>query len=496
MLYLLALLGIFLYLYGGYFVKKWISLCHKKKLAAAIPGDDGAPVFGHLFELGRSSESNPRILLERARAVRDGWNGELLKFWVMHDCVFMPLSGAMLQPILESTEEINKGADYDIFEPWLGRGLLLANGEKWKSRRRMLTPTFHFRMLEGYIKTMNRHAKVLMDVLEDNREKELDIYPYMKRCTLDIICETAMGKDLDSQHRPDQEYVKAIATLTRLTMNASMQPHLWSAFGRWLFGWQKEHDDCVKIAHDFTKEVITERMSLLCPCGDAEANKRSFLDLLIAEKGRENLSLEDIREEVDIFMFAGHDTTSSALGWVMWCFAHHQEIQERAHEEIMGVFGDDVDRDCTREDLANLPYLERCIKESMRLFPPVPFVIRNIREDFQMGPHLLPRDSPLLISPYLVHRNERIYPNPEVYDPDRFLPENSSTRHPYDFVPFSAGPRNCIGQKFAMYQLKIIVSSLLRRFSVSSDRDFNSISKLAEAVLKAGEGINVVVESR
>ncbi|GMR45237.1 hypothetical protein PMAYCL1PPCAC_15432 [Pristionchus mayeri] len=274
-----------------------------------------------------------------------------------------------------------------------------------------------------------------------------------------------------------------------------MQPHLWFGPVRWISAWQKEHDDNVNIAHDFTTKVIEERMELLSR-GEVDENKKAFLDMLILEKERSNLSMEDIREEVDTFMFAGQDTTSAALGWTVWCLANHSNVQQLAYEEIQDIFDNDVDRDCSKEDLARLTYLERCIKESLRLFPPVPFIARELGNDLQMGPYLLPREATLMISPYLVHRNESIYPNPERYDPERFLPENIAARHPYDFIPFSAGPRNCIGQRFAMNQLKISLSLLLRNFRFRSDRDFNSITILAKVVLKPREGINVIMENR
>ncbi|GMT21514.1 hypothetical protein PFISCL1PPCAC_12811 [Pristionchus fissidentatus] len=495
MIYLIALLAVLLFAFGRGAAAKWANFRHRKRLSALIPGDEGLPIFGNIFELGRTPEAGLRSFLERAKAARDDWNGTLVKLWIMHDSVFMPTSGEMLQPLLESSEEINKGEDYNILKSWLGTGLLLAGADKWRSRRKMLTPTFHFSQLDGYVATMNRHAKVLVDVLEDHADHEFDVFPLIKRCTLDTICATAMGKDLDSLHQPEQPYVEAIAKIGALNVKQQMLPHLWSSFGRRLFGWQKENDANVTVAHALTNEVIAERIASRAK-GEADVNKKAFLDRLISEMDKTNLSIEDIREEVDTFMFAGHDTTSSALGWTIWCLANHPEIQQRVYEEITSVFGEDEDIDCTSDEMAQLVYLDRCIKESLRLFPPVPFALRRLDEDLQMGPYLLPRGSTLCISPYLVHRNERIYPNPLVYDPDRFLPENVERRHPYDFVPFSAGPRNCIGQKFAMNQLKIFISWILRRYRIESERAFDERRELTEVILKSGDGINIVLRDR
>ncbi|GMR47407.1 hypothetical protein PMAYCL1PPCAC_17602, partial [Pristionchus mayeri] len=473
-----------------------LSYCrYRKRLSALIPGDEGIPFLGNIFELGRDAESLPRKMLEKAKEVRREGNGEMVKLYIMHQTTFLPFTGELLQPIIESNDEINKGEDYDVLEPWLGRGLILSGGDKWRSRRKMISPSFSVTMLAGYVEIMNSHAKVLLDVLEGQCGKEFDIYPFMKRCTLDVICDAAMGKDLDSLHNPNQPYVKAISTIMRLGIQTFMVPYLWNRAGRYLSGWQKEHDESVKIAHDFTNEVIAERMEQVAR-GEVDVNKKAFLDMLLIEKERSNLSMQDMREEVDTFMFAGHDTTSATLGWTLWCLANHPEEQEKAFEEIKELFGDDIDRDCTKDDTVRMNCLERCIKEALRIFSPVPLTVRHLGEELQLGSYLLPRGSSLIIAPHLVHRNERIYPQPERYDPDRFLPENIAARHPYDFIPFSAGPRNCIGQKFAMYQLKVVVSSILRRFRIRSDRDFNSVTMLAEVVMKSKEGINVTIERR
>ncbi|GMS95443.1 hypothetical protein PENTCL1PPCAC_17618, partial [Pristionchus entomophagus] len=223
-----------------------------------------------------------------------------------------------------SNDEITKGDEYEVLVPWLGRGLLISTGDKWRSRRKMLTPTFHFSMLDEYIATMNRHAKICVDLLEDRVGKKVDMYPVVKMCALDIICETTMGKELDSQRQPNQPYVEAIVNLMRIGTEVGMKFYLWPPIMRYILGVQQEFDRFNIVAQKFTQTVISERTSGLLK-GDVEANKRAFLDLLLEQKEKQNLSDEDIREEVDTFMFEGHDTTSAGLGWAVWCFSCHQE---------------------------------------------------------------------------------------------------------------------------------------------------------------------------
>ncbi|KAF8373240.1 hypothetical protein PRIPAC_79669 [Pristionchus pacificus] len=466
-----------------------------KRLSSVIPGDEGVFFAGHGFEFGMDPQVMPhRAVARMNRTVKES-GVQLMKLWFIHENVYMPTNGETVKYILDSNDEITKGVEYDVLVPWLGTGLLISTGDKWKSRRKMLTPTFHFSMLDGYLAIMNRHAKICTELLEDRAGTKVDMYPVVKMCALDIICETAMGKELDSQRHANQPYVEAIVNLMSLGTKIAMSFHLWTPLMRYLLGIQQSYDRSLIIAHKFSKSVIDERTEAL-KRGEVESNKRAFLDLLLELKEQHSLNDEDIREEVDTFMFEGHDTTSSGMGWIVWCLACNPDIQERAYEEVMKVLGDDPDRDLTREDMGQLIYLERCIKESMRLYPPVPFASRQLQNDLQCGEYLLPQHSNVSVSPFVIHRNESIYPNATQFNPDNFLPERVASRNPYDYIPFSAGPRNCIGQKFAQYEEKIMTALLLRRFRFKSDGPLSSQRFAAEAILRPIDGINVMVIRR
>ena len=130
--------------------------------------------------------------------------------------------------------------------------------------------------------------------------------------------------------------------------------------------------------------------------------------------------------------------------------ALHPEVQDKIYEEIQEVLGADKSKIATMQELNKMNYLERVIKESLRLYPSVAVVSRKLNEDLQLGPYLIPRNCMVTVQIFMLHRDERFFPDPEKFDPDRFLPENLENRHPYCFVPFSAGMRNCIGQKYAV----------------------------------------------
>ena len=150
---------------------------------------------------------------------------------------------------------------------------------------------------------------------------------------------------------------------------------------RWLSGVGHTYEKHLKVVTDFTKTVISEK---LAEAEGERGGKKAFLDMLVELSRDGSLSYEDIREEVDTFMFEGHDTTSASMGWTLWCLAHNPDCQRRIHQELDSVFGD-TDRDITDEDLKQLKYLERCVKEGLRLRPSVPNFARKVEEDIEIG---------------------------------------------------------------------------------------------------------------
>ncbi|XP_071498818.1 cytochrome P450 4C1-like [Diadema antillarum] len=214
----------------------------------------------------------------------------------------------------------------------------------------------------------------------------------------------------------------------------------------------------------------------------------AFLDLLVQiHREDPNFTIKDIQDEVDTFMFEGHDTTAAGMSWTLLLLGQHPDVQARLHDELDTVLGD-TDRSVTSDDLANLPYMARVLKESHRLIPPVPMVTRTIDEDIVLDGKVVPKETDIQLWMHSLHHDPEHFPDPEVFDPDRFLPENSAKRHPFAYVPFSAGPRNCIGQRFATMEEKVVLSNLLRRFSFRSLQTIDEAKPSVEFVTRPAEG--------
>ena len=211
-----------------------------------------------------------------------------------------------------------------------------------------------------------------------------------------------MGTKVNAQTNPNHPYVMGVQRLNEISFEYARTPWLWIEPIWYFFGTGKEYRDTLKMVTDFTRNVIEERGNIYrenkakgekisFEDSDFVAKKKlAFLDLLLNVQDEGKLTDEDIREEVDTFMFEGHDTTSSAMTWTIWSLAHFKEYQDKVIEEIDEIFGDN-DRSCTHEDLTQLKYLEKCIKETLRLYPPVPLHTRSVEEDFDLSEFLFRR---------------------------------------------------------------------------------------------------------
>ncbi|KAK4880260.1 hypothetical protein RN001_008406 [Aquatica leii] len=378
--------------------------------------------------------------------------------------------------LLNSTTILEKSYEYNFLKPWLGTGLLTSSGSKWKIRRKLITPTFHFQILEQYIGIFNVQSDVLVDCLKDRLDEQaFDLFPYITLCTLDVICEAAMGTQVNAQKDSNNIYVRSVKDMCIIVAERVFSPTKMINFLYQLTTTYSKEKKTLSVLHNYTTSVINERRQSLNAATNIETDedtgikrRLTFLDLLLrCNLNGSKLSTESIREEVDTFMFEGHDTTASGVAFTLYCLSKNKNkhIQAKLHE----IFCDDKNRSPTYQDLQSMKYLEMVIKEALRLYPPVPTYSRTLNEDVEFDNHILPKGLTLTILALSLHRQEEVFPDPEKFDPERFSLENSSKRSPYAYLPFSAGARNCIGQRFAMLELKSVVSKFNYNLNMSSN---------------------------
>ncbi|XP_028816482.1 cytochrome P450 4V7 [Denticeps clupeoides] len=477
------------------YVYKWIVM-------RPIPGKGGAfPIIGNALQFKVNAGEFFNQMIEGTNEFR---HLPLAKVWVGPVPFLILYHAENIEVILSTSRHNDKSFSYKFLEPWLGTGLLTSTGEKWRGRRKMLTPTFHFSILSDFLEVMNEQAEVLLEKLKNHAGGEaFDCFSLITLCALDIICETAMGRNIYAQSNSDSEYVRSVYKMSDIITRRQRMPWFWPDWIYNLLGEGKEHQKRLRILHSFTESVIKERAERMAGVdSDSESDhgkkkRRAFLDMLLKSTDDEGnyLSHEDIREEVDTFMFEGHDTTAASMNWALYLIGSHPDVQKKLQQELQEVFGLS-DRHVTTEDMKKLRYLECVIKETLRIFPSVPLFARSIGEDCQMNGFKVPKGVNAVIIPYALHRDPRYFPDPEEFRPERFLPENSVGRHPYAYIPFSAGPRNCIGQRFAMMEEKVILATVLRHFSVEALQGRQEVQPLGELILRPEKGIWIKLQER
>ncbi|XP_023224049.1 cytochrome P450 4C1-like [Centruroides sculpturatus] len=308
-----------------------------------------------------------------------------------------------------------------------------------------------------------------------------------------------MGVEIKAQENEESEYVKAIGKVEELIINRISTPWLWPDIFFNISPTGREFRKVVNTIQSFIKKVIQQKKKEMQENLEDNINeddneniymqskkKKAFLTLLLHHYLKDgDITEEDIRDEVNTFMFAGHDTTAVGISWALYNLGLYPQIQQKLYEEVQSIFGEDKERAVNQNDLREMKYLECFLKESLRLYPSVPTIMRTNNKDFKLNDEItIPAGTSICIYIYLLHRDPELYPNPEIFDPDRFLPENSIGRNPYAYIPFAAGPRNCIGQKFAFMEEKIVLTNILRHFRIKSLDPPDKITECGEIVLR------------
>uniref|UniRef100_A0AAX7UWV1 aromatase n=1 Tax=Astatotilapia calliptera TaxID=8154 RepID=A0AAX7UWV1_ASTCA len=407
----------------------------------------------------------------------------LFKLWVGPVPFVVLYHAETVEPVLANSIHMEKAFAYKFLHPWLGTGLLTSTGTKWRQRRKMLTPTFHFSILEDFLEVMNEQAEILVEKLENHAGKgPFNCFSLITLCALDIICETAMGKKIYAQSNSDSEYVRSVYRMSDIVSRRQRSPWLWPDFIYTYFSEGRDHDKTLKVLHSFTYKVIHERAeNMSCNESDSENDqgkrkRRAFLDMLLSttyEDGSK-MSHEDIQEEVDTFMFRGHDTTAAAMNWALHLLGSHPEVHKKVQQELQEVFGNNN----------RLYHFNGVV-----LFLPEGFLTH-------LYGFKVPKGANAIIITYSLHRDPRYFPEPEEFRPERFLPENSVGRPAYAYVPFSAGLRNCIGQRFALMEEKVVLAAILRNFTVEACQKREDLRPVGELILRPEKGIVIKLEKK
>ncbi|KXJ78682.1 hypothetical protein RP20_CCG003725, partial [Aedes albopictus] len=374
--------------------------------------------------------------------------GTMFRVWVGTRLALFCTNTPDTETVLSSQKLIRKSELYKFLVPWLGNGLLLSTDQKWFNKRKIITPAFHFKILEQFIEVFDRQSGILVEKLKPEATGKLvNVYPFVTLCALDVICETAMGTPINAQTDVDSKYVRAVTELSYLLTTRFVKVWQRSDFLFNLSPDRKRQDKVIKVLHEFTTNIIRKRRKELMDHGDSGI---------------------EIQEEVDTFMFEGHDTTTIAIAFTLLLLARNPEVQEKVYKEVIDIIGTDLSTPVTYRNLQDMKYLEMIIKESLRLYPPVPIIGRKFNEKTTIGGNVIPEDSNFNLGIIVMHRDPKLFEDPEKFDPER--------------------------QKFAMLELKSTLSKVIRHYRLTQAGPEPQL--IIQLTLKPKDGLQIAFVPR
>ncbi|MBL0211310.1 MAG: cytochrome P450 [Holophagaceae bacterium] len=356
--------------------------------------------------------------------------------------------------LVTQARKVRKGLGLQRAKILLGEGLLTSEDQAHLKQRRMMQPAFHHRKIATYAELMVAHTLSLREAWQDGQA--IDLFHEMTGITLAIVAETLFGSDVRAE---SDEIGEALTTVIG-AFNALTNPFA-QVLLKLPLPYTKRIEGAIRRLNETIYRVIRERR-------ESGAEEGDLLGMLLSARDEDGdgsrFSDLQVRDETMTLFLAGHETTANALTWTWYLLSQNPDVEARFHAEVDEVLRG---RTPTFEDVPALNYTEMVFAESMRLLPPVWGFGRQAVEDFELGGYRIRKDSLLILSEWVMHRDPRWWPDPEHFDPLRFTPEQKAARNKFTYFPFSHGPRNCIGEPFAWMEGVLILATLAQKWRLS-----------------------------
>lgn len=350
---------------------------------------------------------------------------------------------------------------FSLPEPY-NASLNQATGEHWKRIRNTISPAFSATKIKQMVKFMDEAINILLQKIEKSTKtcQAVDMYRWFQGLTLEVVLTTSFGVKAETQTNADDPLTNhARLAISRLfsALGIAMLP-----FGQYILRKMKDpfhFEDLTKIA----RNIIEERKN-------GKNIRQDLLHLMITardQKAESRLSDDEVLVQSLAFILAGYDTTSSALGFLFYELALHDDIQVKLMQEVDSLYaGNEGTLPPYEEILYNTPYMDMVLDEILRLHTPPFFYDRQCTESCTINGVFFPKNIHVLIPIYAIHMDPEIWHDPGRFEPERFTREEKAKRHPYLHMPFGHGPRSCIGMRFALLQMKLVLIKVFREYRV------------------------------
>ncbi|XP_043278375.1 cytochrome P450 4c3-like isoform X2 [Venturia canescens] len=482
-------------LIGIYFWKNiskwWWQRTRLIAFASRLPGPRAIPMLGNALEFACKTEDTLDRIVDICSAYETPF-----RVWLGPKLYVVVTEPRDYETILGSGKAAYKDTIYRILEPFVGQGLVSGSGPKHRAHRKLIIPMLNNKSLSVYLRYFDRHSRTCADLLErEIGAGEFDISSYMAHCTIDIMLDTIFGSPGTTQKNDYKEL--AYWTERMYEIVHARMTKIWLYYDSLFFLTKlgKDHNKGVETIRSFAENAIVRKKAEHYEFERGEKNPERprvmVLEQLIAHVNKFN-DMDDVelRDEIYTVFTAAQDTTGVISSFAFLMLGMHPAVQEKVRNEVNAVLGDEaIDED----HIPKLKYLEMVIRETIRLFPIAPLMVRQLKGDIVLESCTLPEGCSVLMVPFVTHRNPKFWDEPDKFIPERFLPENSEERHHCANVSFSGGPRGCIGQKFAIICLKTIVANVIRRYKLSSSLKYENLRLKTDISVRSRDGYKLSI---
>lgn len=364
----------------------------------------------------------------------------------------------------------------------LGEGLLTSEGDFHRRQRRLSQPAFHRQRIASYADVMVDYALRASERWHD--QQMVDVSEEMMRLTLGIVGKTLFDADVESE---SGEVGAAMTTVMELFDTLTMP--FFEVLSKLPLPQLRRFDAARTRLDQIIFKIVADRR-------DRGIDRGDLLSMLLLAQDEEgdggHMTDQQLRDELMTIFLAGHETTANALTWTLYLLSQHPEVESLFAREIDSVIGT---RRPIFTDVAELQFTEMVLSESMRLYPPAWAIGRLAKIDCDIGGYFVPQRSVVVVSQYVMHRDERYYDNPLAFDPRRWTPELREARPPFAYFPFGGGPRRCIGESFAWMEGILLLATLAQRwrFRLVSD---HTVALKPVVTLRPKFGMKMIVSKR
>lgn len=376
----------------------------------------------------------------------------------------------------------------NVLAPVFGNGLFFSEGDFWKRQRKLAQPAFHHHRLQTYAERMVAHTHAHLERWHGGQTRDLN--HEMRELTLRIVVDAIFKTELPGTAEKIALWMETLGEIA----NAQVINPLKSVIPDWApLPMMRRKRQAAAALDKIIYEIIEVRRQ-------DPADRRDLISMFLAiedEETGERMTDQQVRDEVMTMFVAGHDTTALTLTWVFMLLSRHPEVEATLQAELTAVLNG---RPPQAEDFAQLPYTQAIVKETLRLYPPVWLLFRVARQDVEIGETLIRNGEVVLSSPYILHRMPASYPEPEKFRPERFLPDETGQSlerriHRMAYLPFSTGPRVCIGNGFALLEGTLLLATIAQQYRLHLPQDFVIEPEVRVILIPKGD-VQVILEQR